>query len=553
MRKPLLATLVAALLALGQIGLLAAQGKPPSLPSTTAPAGNETAPQSEPNDLARRWGEILGPSAVSPTAASARPLRDRKPAGGLGEQLFFRASLDYVRNWASFSGEATSTFFVDGGPPYTFSPEGFLNFPDLFQEEDDKLYGRLTFGTKGYGSDRLNTYVSLLSYHDLDGLSTGSPFQGSLDSYADGHRTSLVNAYFEMDGIGTGDGFLSRTHLRVGRQYTHSYSNAIYPLGATVMDGAAVDYRDDRFNVGGFIGARSGIFSNPQFRFISGFNFGARLGARARFNYDVIYYAQSVVQNFTIEPQFEKPFHLQGFFRMVEDRPIDVGVRAGYSAEKWSLNANLTDRLTDDDFIFDLFYNSTGKNRENRVRRLYLGMTEPSLRFSLDGTRELAYWLAVGGRLWLIELHDTTSQGGFQTSLQDYSGNLAILPAEGWEIVGEYHFRDVSRDDPRGATHFEDIERAGETEYQEFTGSVGYRFNHRARAQVGTYYRVFDLQNRLTLIDDSKTNGLFANFWLRLTRNFDFRVIYNADNDFAVFNPDIDRQHGLRIGIDIHR
>jgi len=53
-------------------------------------------------------------------------------------------------------------------------------------------------------------------------------------------------------------------------------------------------------------------------------------------------------------------------------------------------------------------------------------------------------------------------------------------------------------------------------------------------------------------IDDSDTTGFFTNFFLRLNQHWDFRFSYGVDNDFSVFNPDIDLQHSLRIGIVVH-
>ncbi len=504
-----------------------------------------------------RWANILGADAIMPpTTGPVSAVRDRQPEVGLRElveQTFFRLSVDYTHNWVKFTGLPTVTFLEDLGEPFILGPDGeTISYPPAFEDQDDRIYARLTFGTRGYGSDRLDTYVSLLSYHDLDNTSDGSPFIGFTDSYGGRSRFSVVNAYFDINGLAA-DGFLSDLHLRIGRQYTHSYTNQLYVLGAAVMDGATFEYRNDNYNFGAYVGSRAGIFSSPENRLVTGANFGAALGEAAYFNYDVLYYSSALIQSFTIEPRFEIPLRVQGFFRMVEDRPVDLGVRLNYAAARWGINANLTDRLTDDDFLYDVWINSGATNEFNRVRRLYLSVPQPSYRFSLDGYRQLSSWLSVGGRLWAYQLHEDEDQEGFETSFQDWSGNVTVTPGERWEILGEYHWRDVDRGSPFGATEFADIQFAGETNYQEFTGAVGYRWSNRLRAQIGTYYRLFDLQNRLFLIDDSKTNGVFANLFFRLTRNIDFRLLYDTDNDYAVFNPDIERQHGLRIGFDFHK
>ncbi len=526
--------------------------------AATSPESTEAAPAPQAYaGLEGRWGDILGADAVDPVQTGpVSAFRDRQPAAGFRElvdQFFFRLSVDYTHNWTTFTGDPTLTFLGDLGEPFVISPDGeTISFPSAFEDNDDRLYTRLTFGTRGWGSDRLNTYVSLLSYHDLDGTSEGSPFIAPTDSYDGRSRFSALNAYFDVNGLAA-DGFLSDVNLRVGRQYVHSYTNELYTLGAVAMDGATFNYDSDRYRFGVYAGSRSGIFSSPENRLVTGGSFGAALGEGAYFNYDILYYSGAVLQSFTIEPVFESPLRVQGFFRMVEEHPVDVGVRVNYYGDRWGVNANVTDRVSDDDFRYDIWINSRATNAFNRVPRLYFNATQPSFRLNLDGYRQLSSWLTVGGRLWLYQLHDEQDQEGFEASFQDWSGNVAITPGDHWEVIGEYHWRDVDRGSTFDSTEFADIEFAGETNYQEFVGSVGYRFSNRLRASVGTYYRLFDLQNRLFLVDDSKTNGVFANVFLKVTRNVDFRVLYGSDNDYAVFNPDIERQSGVRIGFDFHK
>ena len=61
-----------------------------------------------------------------------------------------------------------------------------------------------------------------------------------------------------------------------------------------------------------------------------------------------------------------------------------------------------------------------------------------------------------------------------------------------------------------------------------------------------------DTQNRIILIEDSSTTGFFSTLFLPVNRHWDFRLSYGFDNDYSVFNPDIDLQHTLRIGMDVH-
>jgi len=505
--------------------------------ATTLNSEVSQAEQSEPPEIERRWEDVFGDQAMEPDRASPAIYTATPPVPtgfqAFPEQIFYRIAVDYVRNFVSFTDEPTRTFIVDNGPAFTVDPEGFISFPPLFEANDDKLYAHATFGTRGYGHERLNTEVSFLTYHDLDGTSAGSPFISPLDSFDGRSRTEAVNAFFEMDGLG--DGRWSNVDLRVGRQYTHSSFNFLRPLGASVMDGVAFNYRDENFDLGGFVGYRPSFFSDPEARVVTGASFGAHVARRAYVQYNFFHYADTGIHTFSVEPLFEQPLRLQGHFTMIDDEPIDLGIRAAYAEGNWSVFATFQEQLTDNDFVFDIFLRTEAGDPSNRIRRINLGQIATSSRFSLDVTRQLGSLFAAGGRVWILELHDDEEQTGFDASFQDLSAHLTFFPAGNWDATFEYRHRNTDRLNPAEAIFFDDVSRAGETRYDEVSGVVGYRFRGRFNVQTGVYHRVFDLQNRITLIDDSDTTGFFTNFFLRLNQHWDFRFSYGVDNDFSVF------------------
>ena len=515
------------------------------IPLLAAPQGSGS------SEIDRRWDGLFDDQAVTPAQAPdavARPapssFRD------FADQLYYRVSIDYVHNFISFTDEPTRTGIVDEGPPFTATPEGYLSFPSMFESGDDRLYGRATFGTRGFGHERLRTEVSVISYHDLNGTSSGSPFQNILDTFGGRSRTEALKAFFEVDGLG--EGRWSNARLRVGRQFTHRSFTLPQPLGASVMDGVAFEFRDQDYDLGAFIGYRPTFFSDPKDRWVTGANFGVNLARRAYAGYQFFYFAGTGIHSFSIEPRWEQPLRLRGSFTLIDGDPIDLGLRASYVEGNWSVYATFQEKLTTHDLEYDIFLRSPAEDSRNQNRRLHLGEIAESSRFGLDVTRQLGPLFAVGGRVLILDLHDEEEQTRFNASFQDFSADLAFFPARNWHASFEYRHRNTDRLDPLEAILFDDTRHAGETRYDEFTGSVGYRRPGRFHLQGGLYHRVMDTQNRIILIEDSSTTGFFSSLYLPVNRHWDFRLSYGVDNDYSVFNPDIDLQHTLRIGIDVH-
>ena len=515
------------------------------IPLLAAPQGGGS------SEIDRRWDGLFGDQTVAQAQApdvAARPAPSS--FADFTEQLYYRVSIDYVHNFISFTDEPTRTGIVDQGPPFTATPEGYLSFPSMFESGDDRLYTRATFGTRGFGHERLRTEVSVISYHDLNGTSTGSLFQNILDTFGGRSRTEALKAFFEVDGLG--EGRWSNTSLRVGRQFTHRSFSLPRPLGASVMDGVAFDYRDQDFDLGAFVGYRPTFFSDPKDRLVTGANFGVNLARRAYAAYQFFYYAGTGIHSFSVEPRWEQPLRLRGSFTLIDGDPINLGVRASYVEGNWSVYATFQEKLTENDLEYDIFLRSPAEDPLSEQRHLHLGEIATSSRFGLDVTRQLGPLFAVGGRVLILELHDEEEQTGFDASFQDYSANLAFFPAHNWHAGFEYRHRNTDRLDPLEAFFFDDTRHAGETSYDEFTGSVGYRRPGRFHLQGGLYHRVMDTQNRIILIEDSSTTGFFSTLFLPVNRHLDFRLSYGFDNDYSVFNPDIDLQHTLRIGMDVH-
>jgi hypothetical protein len=503
------------------------------------------------SEIDRRWDELFGDQAVEPEPAPEPAARTAPSSfANFADQLDYRISVDYIRNFVSFTDEPTRTLIVDDGLPLTTTPEGYFSFPPMFESGDARLHTRATFGTRGFGHERLRTEVSVISTHDLNGTSTGSPFQSVLDTFGGRSRTEALKAFFEINGLG--EGRWSNLDLRVGRQYTQGSFNLPRPLGASVMDGVAFDYRDQDFDLGAFVGYRPTFFSDPKDRVVTGANFGINLARRAYARYQFFHYAGTGIHSFSVEPLWEHPLQLRGSYTQIDGDPIDLGVRASYAEGNWSVYASFQEKLTAHDLEFDVFSRSPAEDSLNQNRRLHLGEIATSSRFSLDVTRQLGPLFAVGGRVWILELHDEENQTGFDSSFQDLSAHLAFFPAHNWDAELEYRHRNTDRLDPLDAVLFDDTRHAGETEYDEIIGGVGYRHPGRFKLHGGLYHRVFDTQNRITLIEGSSTTGFFANLFIPVNRHWDFRLSYGVDNDFSVFNPDIDLQQTLRIGFDVH-
>jgi hypothetical protein len=495
-------------------------------------------------------GETVEPAREpTPETPAPAPAPAGAPAGGEwgnpAEYVTLRYGIEYTRNFVSFTDRPTRTFVVDDGPALSVTPSG-LSFPSVFDGDDDRMYSYLSLGTRAYGSSRVSTYVSLVTYHDLDSTPDGSPFISVLDGFNGRNRTDLINAYADINGL-TKQGPLSQVSARLGRQFAFDYDSWL--LGSAVVDGVSLRHSTARSEVTTFFGWRESFFADPSSHFTTGGSFSYRLRPETTARVDFFQYQSSQRYAVGLKQAFDT-IYVDTYLSFINTDPIELGVRASYSSpdSPWSVYSSFLQQLSANDFIYDIWFSSRD---QDRIRRLNLFRISPASQFTLDVDRQIFWWLSAGVGGWFRFLNSGNDQGPFDNSFQEGSVRLLLTPLAQWDYFAQYRYHRIERGPAGVATLFDDISRSGETSYQEVSAEARYRLHSRLRVMVGGYFRLLDTQTRLVRLVNVDTGGLYAGFRLRLTNMVDFRFQYGVDSDYREFNPDIDLGHTVRIGVDV--
>jgi hypothetical protein len=497
------------------------------------------------------WGQIYtaetAPAVhISVPKAPPQPAFPKVELANPLDYVTIRAGISYTHNLTTFNDRATRTFTRDCGPPLTGTLNGIC-FPGAFRATDNRLTSYLSVGTRGYGSSRLNTYVSLVSYHDLDNTRNGSPYIDTLDGLNGSNRTDVINAYADINGL-TKNGPLSQVRLRVGRQFAFDFDSLL--LGSAVIDGASFGARTERNELTAFFGWRESFFADPASEFTLGGSWTYTLRPKTKAHVDFIQYQSSQRYAFGLKQQFKHIF-VNSYISFIQTDPIEFGSDASYSAadSPWSVYASFLQQLSANDFIYDIWYTSRDKDRS---RRLNFGRINPASQFRLEVDRQIFWWLSAGVGGWMRFLNNGSDQRAFDTAFREISARLLFTPFPQWDYFVQYRYRHNERGPARAATLFDDISRSGLTSYQEFNAEARYRWHDWARITVGGYFRLFDAQTRLVRLNSVDNGGMYTSLWLRVTDYIDFRFQYGMDSDYREYNPAIDLVHTFRMSVDFH-
>jgi len=484
------------------------------------------------------------PASVQPSAAS--PL--------LQEYLTVGFGADYALNGANFSGDPTTTFVVDDGPDFTLTPNG-VSFPQVFESTDHKFGSYLAVGTRGWGHERVNVYLSARLRSDLDGTTAGSPFQSILDDH-DGTQFDLSNAFIEMRGLGVGR-FSSRMSARVGRQFLPYFRIGMF--GSSVMDGGKVAYVDERTDAEVFIGRWAPFYESVDGAVVGGGRIlyelypdpGSPVGLAPYAEY--LYFndgeGQSAYRHtYGIRGRW-KLLDADGYVSVIDADPIELGVRANYVARRWTIYGRVRKRVSSDEFTYDIFL--TAEELENS-RRLTLGSLEPATELTVDADYNVRSWLTVGAGIWIYALDDDSDQTGFENSFQEVTGRVSVEPPGPWGGLLQYRYRHIDRGSTDDEGQFDDTSRTGETDYHELNAEISYRWRQFLQLRVGGYYGVYDTQGRLEDVDGIVITGGYLRARARVAKHVNFRFLFVLDKGNEEFHPDIDFQYTVRAGVDIY-
>lgn len=523
------------------------------LPAVNANAASEQSDVSKAASrqrIKRAWDKVYEMQVGQPVSPQTSPSGPSLP-----EYVTFSLGGAYTFNSVDFSGEPTVSFIVDDGPDFTVTPEG-ISFPQVFESTGHTFASYASLGTRGYGHDRVNTYVSAVLRHDLDGTTAGSPFQTILDDHG-GETLDLSNAFVEMNGLGI-TGVPSHMDVRLGRQFIPAYRVGF--LGSPVIDGARFDYDDSRIEMALFAGRWVAFYKSVSGVFVGGGRIARQLFPNPQSDVGLAPYVEYLYVNDTEGSMATnrhtyglrgrwKALEADGYVSIIDADPIELGLRTSYIAGNWTVYGRLRKRLSSDDFTFDVFLTVDDLSRR---RRLLLDTQSPATEFTLDTDYQLLSWLSLGAGVWVYALDDKDDQTGFDANFVEANGRLHIALRGPWSGTLQYRYRHVDRGSNAGVTLFDDTSRSGETAYHEFSSELGYSWRDWFSVQVGGYYAIYDTQNRLLEVDGIVIAGGYVRSKARVARAVSVHLLFGVDQGNEEFNPDIDVQYMVRAGVDIN-
>ena len=213
------------------------------------------------------------------------------------------------------------------------------------------------------------------------------------------------------------------------------------------------------------------------------------------------------------------------------------------------MRAGFFQKLTNDDYTYDYTINATDLDPHNPLLRLYLGPIEQYSQFTLDLHHQIFSNLRVGGSIVIRELNDNRDQGPYDTSFQDYQVSGQYFPWRKIEFEAGYHQRNSDRLSPLGATTFDDVTTAGETGIKDITGTLSRSFfEGRLYLSAGMYYRRISMQNRFYYENNLHQSGGLASAWVKVDNHTRLSFDWSLDNDFFLFEPDINHSQVFRAG-----
>lgn len=464
-------------------------------------------------------------------------------AGDFLNHFFFESRSEYWRSDTSFTGLPTITGLFNAPFSGVFNPNGYP-FQAAFQPDANRFFSFWDWGTRGWGSDRVDSRFSLRYRTDLTNINLASPAANVLETWHGNRQFELLTASVTINGKAT-DGVFAGSSLEVGRQH-------VYGAELADIDGAAFTLNRKNYSFDLFGGRRFTYYSDPDQRFIGGGGITWRIDPRMSVSYQALVYVHAS-HRLSFRRRLSDRVSVVSYFRAYGGAPVDLDFEVFYSPRsgKSSLRAAVFRKLTDRDYSYDFTEAARDLDKYNRLYRLYLGPIPLYTQVVVDARHAFSPWLTIGGSVWIRKLDDKNDQGSFDTSFQDYRVNTQIFPLRKLQTSLEYHHRKSDRLPPDPSTTFDDVSRAGETSVTDLTGELRRSFGEGGRVTLsgGAYYRRFDIQDRFLQLKGFHQSGWLGGAVFKADRHTRVFLDYALDNDFFIFRPSIGNARILRAGL----
>ena len=515
--------------------------------SVPARAQTSPTPPAAGSDISEDWGEVIKDAVPQESSATVFTQKTASPAPATEDFLnhfYFETRTEYSRSNYYFSGQPTATGVINVAPGSSFNPTG-EPYPPAFQPDANNLYSYTSFGTRGLGSDRINTNFAVRYESDLTALQPGSPSLNLINTFRGSHLFEIMSGNVEINGRPT-DGWFANSSLRLGRQ---TISDGPF---LAEYDGASYTRRSTRYTVTLFAGRRFTYFSDPGKRAIGGLDLSVHLTDKINIGYQALFYVNGN-NSFTYQQRLNDRWLLNGYFRMVGRHPVDLSASTFWSAAngKTTLNVAFFSKLSEFDYVYDYSLPAVDYASYNTYPRLYLGLQHPYTQLTVDASRSITSKFRLAGGVTVRQLINTLDQGPFDTSFRDYHVSTEIFPWRQIETLVEYHERDADRVNPLSITGFGDVTAAGETKVQDLSVEVGHAFlENKLNLQGGGFFRRINFQDTYDIINNAQDKGWLGSASYRLDPRTRLYFDYCLDTDFFVWRPSIKNGQVFRLGLD---
>jgi len=497
--------------------------------------------------IAAAWDEVISTAVASatpdPALAHSAPKVEPTPVVDFLNHFYFETRTNYEHNQTNFTGARQINGVINAPNTGFFNPNG-IPYPDAYQPGADRIYSFTDWGTRGYGSDRVNTHFALRYRQDLSRVPQGSPNQNIIETFY-GHRLfEFMDASVEINSKPT-DGAFAGTSLQFGRLN-------VYGAEIASLDGAAFTLARPRYELTLFGGRRFSFFSDPAQRGIGGANLLLKLNPNTSVAIESLWYIRGI-NRVILRKRLNDRLLISSYLRSYGGALVDFDANALYSSRggRTTLRAGFFQKLTDKDYSYDYTIDARDQDPRNPLLRLYLGAISQYSQLNLDAHQQFGRRVRLGGALALRRLNDfKNDQGPFNTSFEDYRLNAQLFPYRRIETYFEYHQRNSDRLSPANTDLLDDLHFTGETSVKDVTGELRRAFGEgRLNLSGGAYYRRISMQNAFFYINNIHQSGVLGSAWVRLDRKTRVYFDYSLDNDFFLFAPDIKNSQVFRIGL----
>ncbi len=493
------------------------------------------------------WDEVIVGTVpnTSPDPALLQPQADkeRTATDHFLEHFFFESRTNYERYQTNFTGNPTTSGVIDAPNTGTFNPAGIPS-PSAFQPGANRMEEFIDFGTRGYGSDRVNTHVALRYRQDINAVQIASPPENIVETQAGSKLYELLDASVEVNSKPT-DGIFAGSSLLAGRIN-------VYGAELASFDGASVTVRKPRWDLTLFGGRRFSLFSDPAQRAIGGANLTIKIDPTQSVEIQTLWYIKGS-NRIVWRKRLHDRWLFSDYLRAYGGSPVDFSASVLYSSRNGrnTFRAGFFQKLSSNDYEYD--YTTDARNvgtLSNQLLRLYLGPINPYTQVSVDYHRQFLRRLNAGGTVVVRQLDINRSQTPYNTSFRDYRANAQYFPWAKIETFFEYHQRNSDRLSPLGVTALDDLTGTGETGVIDVTGEIRRSFYEgRFSLSGGLYYRRISQQNAFYYEQGLHQSGVLGSAWVRVDHHTRVFFDYSLDNDFYLFSPDLKNSQVFRLGV----